>query len=53
MRWRDFSLFWIQKNCVWTMELDDKPKWDEKKNNDFSIRAMYKVLEAEPNFLFI
>ena len=34
------------------MELDDKPRWTETKSGDFSIKAMYKVLEARPSIAF-
>ena len=34
------------------MEIDDKPRWEETKNGDFSTRAMYKLLEVGSSFVF-
>ena len=50
MRRTDLSFVWNKKDCV---ELDDKPMWEETRNDDFSIKAMYKMLEAEPSFSFL
>ena len=50
MRRRDLSFVWNNEDCV---ELDDKPWWKETRNVNFSIKSMYKMLEAEPSFSFL
>ena len=51
--WRRLFAFFLRLGSKKLfMKIDDKPRWEETKNGDFSTRAMYKLLEADSPYVF-